>query len=138
MVIPAFVACSVMASIAGLFLAAEVRIGTPIIGNQALESIAAGRARRRQPRRRPRSFVGAMLAALFLTLIDNILPLFHQPTEYAEMTIGVLILARARALPGAGAPGAAAARPGCPSGAGGRGKARHRRDQRELVSVNQL
>jgi len=33
-----------------------------------------------------------LLAALFLTLIDNVLPLFQQPTEYAEMTIGVLIL----------------------------------------------
>jgi len=39
------------------------------------------------------SFVGTLLAALFLTEIDNVLPLFHQPTEYAEMTIGVLILA---------------------------------------------
>jgi ribose/xylose/arabinose/galactoside ABC-type transport system permease subunit len=33
-----------------------------------------------------------MLAALFLTEIDNILPLFQQPQEYADMTIGVLIL----------------------------------------------
>ena len=32
------------------------------------------------------------LAALFLTEIDNVLPLFQQPTEYAEMTIGGLIL----------------------------------------------
>ena len=38
------------------------------------------------------SFVGALLAALFLSLIDNVLPLFHQPTEYSQMTIGVLIL----------------------------------------------
>ena len=37
----AFVVCSVMASIAGFYLAAEVQIGSPIIGNQALESIAA-------------------------------------------------------------------------------------------------
>ena len=33
-----------------------------------------------------------MLAALFLTLIDNVLSFFQQPTEYAQMTIGVLIL----------------------------------------------
>ena len=26
------------------------------------------------------------------SLIDNVLPLFHQPTEYSQMTIGVLIL----------------------------------------------
>jgi len=36
--------------------------------------------------------VGTLLAALFLSLIENVLPLFQQPTEYAEMTIGVLIL----------------------------------------------
>ena len=36
--------------------------------------------------------MGALLAALFLSLIDNVLPLFHQPTEYSEITIGVLIL----------------------------------------------
>jgi len=33
-----------------------------------------------------------LLAAFFLTEIDNVLPLFQQPTEYADMTIGVLIL----------------------------------------------
>jgi ribose/xylose/arabinose/galactoside ABC-type transport system permease subunit len=56
-VILAFVSCSVMASLAGFFLAAQVQI-----------------------------------AALFLSLIDNVLPLFHQPTEYSQITIGVLIL----------------------------------------------
>ena len=40
-VILAFVFCSLMASIAGFYLAAQVQIGSPIIGNQALESIAA-------------------------------------------------------------------------------------------------
>jgi len=48
------------------------------------------------------SFVGTLLAALFLTEIDNVLPLFQQPTEYSDMTIGVLILL-ALVLPGAGA-----------------------------------
>ncbi len=33
-----------------------------------------------------------MLAAFFLTEINNVLPLFQQPAEYADMTIGVLIL----------------------------------------------
>jgi ribose/xylose/arabinose/galactoside ABC-type transport system permease subunit len=92
-VILAFVACSVMASIAGFYLAAEVQIGNPIIGNQALESIAAGVLGGASLAGGRGSFFGTLLAALFLTLIDNILPLFHQPTEYAEMTIGVLILA---------------------------------------------
>jgi ribose transport system ATP-binding protein len=92
-VILAFVACSVLASIAGFFLAAEVQIGSPIIGNQALESIAAAVLGGASLAGGRGSYFGTLLAALFLSLIDNILPLFHQPTEYAEMTIGLLILA---------------------------------------------
>jgi ribose transport system ATP-binding protein len=92
-VILAFVACSVLASIAGFYLSAEVQIGSPIIGNQALESIAAGVLGGASLAGGRGSFFGTLLAALFLSLIDNVLPLFHQPTEYAEITIGVLILA---------------------------------------------
>src|SRR5205823_1044596 len=88
----AFVLCSVMASIAGFYLAAQVQIGSPIIGNYALESIAAGVLGGASLAGGKGSFVGTLLAALFLSLIDNVLPLFQQPTEYAEMTIGVLIL----------------------------------------------
>jgi ribose transport system ATP-binding protein len=91
-VILAFVACSVLASIAGFYLAAEVQIGSPIIGNQALESIAAAVLGGASLAGGRGSFSGTLLAALFLSLIDNVLPLFHQPTEYAEMTIGTLIL----------------------------------------------
>ena len=88
----AFVVCSVMASVAGFYLAAQVQIGSPIIGNQALESIAAAVLGGASLAGGRGSFVGALLAALFLTEIDNVLPLFQQPTEYAEMTIGALIL----------------------------------------------
>jgi ribose transport system ATP-binding protein len=91
-VILAFVVCSVMASIAGFYLAAQVQIGSPIIGNQALESIAAAVLGGASLAGGRGSFVGTLLAALFLSLIDNILPLFQAPTEYAEMTIGILIL----------------------------------------------
>ena len=134
--IAAFVACSVLASIGGFYLAAEVQIGNPIIGNQALESIAAGVLGGASLAGGRGSFFGTLLAALFLTEIDNVLPLFHQPTEYAEMTIGVLILARARALPGPGAPRAAAlAR--LSVGRLRRGRARRRRIG-ELGSVHQL
>jgi ribose transport system ATP-binding protein len=91
-VVLAFVLCSVMASIAGFYLAAQVQIGSPIIGNYALESIAAGVLGGASLAGGKGSFVGTLLAALFLSLIDNVLPLFQQPTEYAEMTIGVLIL----------------------------------------------
>jgi ribose transport system ATP-binding protein len=89
----AFVVCSVMASLAGFFLAAQVQIGSPIIGNFALESIAAAVLGGASLAGGRGSYVGTLLAALFLSLIDNVLPLFHQPTEYSEMTIGLLILA---------------------------------------------
>ena len=91
-VILAFVVCSVMASLAGFYLAAEVQIGSPIIGNYALESIAAAVLGGASLAGGRGSFVGALLAALFLSLIKNILPLFHAPTEYAQIAIGVLIL----------------------------------------------
>jgi ribose/xylose/arabinose/galactoside ABC-type transport system permease subunit len=88
----AFVICSVMASVAGFYSAAQVQIGSPIIGNYALESIAAAVLGGASLAGGKGSFVGTLLAALFLTLIDNVLPLFQQPTEYAQMTIGGLIL----------------------------------------------
>jgi len=91
-IVLAFVACSVFASFAGFYQAAQVQIGSPIIGNQALESIAAAVLGGAALSGGRGSFVGTLLAALFLTEIDNVLPLFQQPTEYAEMTIGVLIL----------------------------------------------
>ena len=91
-IILAFVVCSVMASIAGFYLAAEVQVGSPIIGNQALESIAAAVLGGASLAGGKGSFFGTLLAAFFLTEIDNVLPFFQQPTEYAEMAIGVLIL----------------------------------------------
>jgi len=91
-VLLAFVVCSLMASIAGFFLAAEVQIGSPIIGNQALESIAAAVLGGASLAGGRGSYVGTLLAAVFLTEINNVLPLFQQPTEYADMTIGLLIL----------------------------------------------
>jgi ribose/xylose/arabinose/galactoside ABC-type transport system permease subunit len=91
-VILAFVVCSVMASIAGFYLAAEVQVGSPIIGNQALESIAAAVLGGASLAGGRGSFFGTLLAAFFLTEIDNVLPFFQQPTEYAEMAIGALIL----------------------------------------------
>jgi len=88
----AFVVCSVMASIAGFYESAEVQIGSPTIGAYALTSIAAAVLGGASLAGGRGSFVGALLAALFLTEIGNVLPLFSQPTEYAAMTIGVLIL----------------------------------------------
>ena len=93
MVILAFVLCSLMASLAGFYLAAQVQIGSPILDiNFTLESIACAVLGGAALSGGRGSFVGALLAALFLSLFDNVLPLFHQPTEYAQITIGVLIL----------------------------------------------
>jgi ribose/xylose/arabinose/galactoside ABC-type transport system permease subunit len=91
-VLLAFVACSLLAAFGGFYLAAEVQIGSPIIGNQALESIAAAVLGGASLAGGKGSYVGTLLAALFLTEIDNVLPLFQQPAEYADMTIGALIL----------------------------------------------
>jgi ribose transport system ATP-binding protein len=92
-VVAAFVVCSVMASLAGLYLAAQVQIGSPILDiGFSLESIACAVLGGASLAGGRGSFVGALLAALFLSLIDNVLPLFHQPTEYSQMTIGILIL----------------------------------------------
>jgi ribose transport system ATP-binding protein len=88
----AFVICSLMAAVAGFYSAAQVQIGSPIIGNYALESIAAAVLGGASLAGGNGSFVGTLLAALFLTEIGNVLPLFQQPTEYAQMTIGGLIL----------------------------------------------
>jgi ribose transport system ATP-binding protein len=88
----AFVLCSVMAAVAGFYSAAQVQIGSPIIGNYALESIAAAVLGGASLAGGKGSFVGTLLASLFLTEISNVLPLFQQPTEYAQMTIGGLIL----------------------------------------------
>ena len=38
------------------------------------------------------SFVGAVLAAVFLSLILNVLPLFQTPSEYGQIAIGGLTL----------------------------------------------
>ena len=63
-----------------------------MIGDYALTSIAAAVLGGASLAGGRGSFVGTLLAALFLSLIDNVIPLFQQPAEYAEMTIGALIL----------------------------------------------
>jgi ribose transport system ATP-binding protein len=88
----AFVVCSLMATVAAFYSAAQVQIGSPLIGGYALESIAAAVLGGASLAGGRGSFLGALLAALFLTLISNVLPLFQQPTEYAQITIGGLIL----------------------------------------------
>jgi ribose transport system ATP-binding protein len=88
----AFVVCSLMAAIAGFFSAAQIQTGSPIIGGYALQSIVAAVLGGASLAGGRGSFVGAVLAALFLSLILNVLPLLKQPTEYGQIAIGALTL----------------------------------------------
>jgi ribose transport system ATP-binding protein len=88
----AFVVCSLMATVAGFFSAALIQTGSPIIGGYALQSIVAAVLGGASLAGGRGSFVGALLAALFLSLILNVMPLLQQPTEYAQITIGALTL----------------------------------------------
>lgn len=88
----AFVACSLMAAVAGFFSAALIQTGSPIIGGYALQSIVAAVLGGASLAGGRGSFVGAVLAALFLSLILNVLPLLRQPTEYGQIAIGALTL----------------------------------------------
>lgn len=88
----AFVACSLMAAVAGFFSAAQIQTGSPIIGGYALQSIVAAVLGGASLAGGRGSFVGALLAALFLSLILNVLPLVGLPTEYGQIAIGALTL----------------------------------------------
>jgi ribose transport system ATP-binding protein len=88
----AFVVCSLMATVAGFFSAALIQTGSPFIGGYALQSIVAAVLGGASLAGGRGSFVGALLAALFLSLILNVMPLLRQPTEYAQITIGALTL----------------------------------------------
>jgi ribose transport system ATP-binding protein len=72
----AFITCSLMATIAGFFLVAQVGIGDARVGSGfALTSIAAAVLGGASLMGGKGSFVGAVVGALFLSLIINILPL---------------------------------------------------------------
>jgi ribose transport system ATP-binding protein len=84
----AFVLSSLMAAIAGLFLAAQVGIGDARVGSgYALTSIAAAVLGGASLLGGKGSFIGAVVGALFLSLITNILPLPNiVPTFIREWT----------------------------------------------------
>ena len=88
----AFVVCSLMAVVAGFFSASLIQTGSPIIGGYALQSIVAAVLGGASLAGGRGSFVGALLAALFISLILNVLPLLKQPTEYGQIAIGALTL----------------------------------------------
>jgi ribose transport system ATP-binding protein len=88
----AFVVCSLMAVVAGFFSASLIQTGSPIIGGYALQSIVAAVLGGASLAGGRGSFVGAVLAAVFLSLILNVLPLVQVPTEYGQIAIGALTL----------------------------------------------
>ncbi len=88
----AFVLCSLMAVVAGFFSAALIQTGSPIIGGFALQSIVAAVLGGASLAGGRGSFVGALLGALFIALIFNVVPLLQQPTEYGQIAIGALTL----------------------------------------------
>ena len=100
-VFSAFVVCSLMAAVAGFFSASLIQTGSPIIGGYALQSIVAAVLGGASLAGGRGSFVGAVLAALFLSLILNVLPLLKQPTEYGADRDRRSHAARADRLPGA-------------------------------------
>lgn len=88
----AFVMCSLMAAVAGFFSAALIQTGSPFIGGYALQSIVAAVLGGASLAGGRGSFIGSVLAALFLSLILNVLPLLQVPTEYGQIAIGALTL----------------------------------------------
>jgi ribose transport system ATP-binding protein len=88
----AFLVCSLMAMVAGFFRASLVQTGSPFIEGFALQSIVAAVLGGASLAGGRGSFVGSVLAAFFLSLILNVLPLLKQPTEYGQIAIGALTL----------------------------------------------
>jgi ribose transport system ATP-binding protein len=91
-VFTAFVICSLMAVAAGFFSAAQIQTGSPFIGGYALQSIVAAVLGGASLAGGRGSFIGTLLAALFLSLILNVLPLLQKPSEYGQIAIGALTL----------------------------------------------
>src|SRR5690349_8874776 len=89
----ALVLSSVMAAFASFFLAVQVGIGDPRAGGgYALTSITAAVLGGTSLIGGRGTFIGAVVAALFLSLIINVLPLLGLDNTVGLITIGVLML----------------------------------------------
>ncbi len=89
----ALVMSSVMAALGSFFLAVQVGIGDPRAGSgYALTSITAAVLGGTSLAGGRGTFVGAVVAALFLSLIINVLPLLGLDNIVGLITIGVLML----------------------------------------------
>ncbi len=89
----AFVLSGLMAAVASFFLAAQVGIGDPRAGTSyALSSLAAAVLGGSSLMGGRGTFIGAIVSALFLTLIINILPLLGLSNVVGLIAVGVLLL----------------------------------------------
>jgi ribose transport system ATP-binding protein len=91
--IAAYVICAVMATIAGIFLGVQVSVGQAnVASDYALPAFTAcflGGAAMTGGRG---SFIGALLGAVFLTLLINATPLLNLPAATAQTVTGVLTI----------------------------------------------
>lgn len=91
--IRAYLLSGLLAVIAGFFLASEVGFGHPMVGSSyALTSIAAAVLGGASLAGGRGSFVGAILGALFFTLIVNIITLLGLSTAFGIIASGALTL----------------------------------------------
>jgi len=89
----AFVLSGLLAALAGLFLAAQTGVGSPTIGAAyTLNSLAAAVLGGASLTGGHGSFIGALLGALFLSLVINIIPFLHINTAFGLIATGGLAL----------------------------------------------
>jgi 5-methylthioadenosine/S-adenosylhomocysteine deaminase len=89
----ALVMSGLMAAVASFFLAAQVGVGDPRAGSSfALTSITAAVLGGTSLGGGRGTFIGAVVAALFLALIVNVLPFLGLSSEVGLISIGVLML----------------------------------------------
>jgi 5-methylthioadenosine/S-adenosylhomocysteine deaminase len=87
----AFIISGFMAAVASFFLAAQVGVGDARVGSTfALTSIAAAVLGGTSLGGGRGSFTGALTAALFLSLISNVLPLLGLSNAFGLISVGVL------------------------------------------------
>jgi ribose transport system ATP-binding protein len=91
--IACYIACAIIAALAGVFLAVQVGTGSNAVGaSYALPAFAAcfiGGARLTGGKG---SFVGALLGAVFLTMLTNIGPLLNLPDATSQIAAGILTI----------------------------------------------
>jgi ribose transport system ATP-binding protein len=81
------------ASIASLFISAQVQLGDPNVGQEfTLTSIAAAVLGGASLAGGRGSYIGAVLGALFLTELTNIVPFLGLDSSWSQMLVGILTL----------------------------------------------